>query len=277
MQGRVLDGRYAIEQRVGEGGMAYVYKARDLTTGAPVAIKVLMSRLVSDAESNARLRREAGLALKLSHRNVCGLLGHGERDGMPYLVMPFLEGETLAHRENSVGPMPVADAVPILIQIADGLQHAHDAGVLHRDLKPENVMLVPDGGGERAVVMDFGLAKERIAGAELNRLTATGIVLGTPEFMSPEQIRGKPLDPRSDVYALGVLAFELLTGELPFVGQTAQETMLNHLTGRPRRLRQLDPSMPEWLERVIDRALALAPDARWGSMREMAEALRAGR
>jgi serine/threonine-protein kinase len=191
--------------------------------------------------------------------------------------MPFLEGETLAHRENSVGPMPVADAVPILIQIADGLQHAHDAGVLHRDLKPENVMLVPDGGGERAVVMDFGLAKERIAGAELNRLTATGIVLGTPEFMSPEQIRGKPLDPRSDVYALGVLAFELLTGELPFVGQTAQETMLNHLTGRPRRLRQLDPSMPEWLERVIDRALALAPDARWGSMREMAEALRAGR
>ena len=277
MQGRVLDGRYAIERRVGEGGMAWVYQAKDQQTGRPVAIKVLMSRLVSDAESIARLRREAGLALKLSHPNVCGLLGHGEMDGMPYLVMPFLEGETLSQRANRVGPMPAADALPILIEVALGLQHAHDAGVLHRDLKPENVMLVPDGQNERAVVMDFGLAKERIVGPELNKLTATGIVLGTPEFMSPEQIRGKPLDPRSDVYGLGVLAFELLTGELPFVGETAQETMLNHLTGRPRRLRQVDPAAPEWLERVIDRALSLAPDARWGSMRDLAEALRAGR
>jgi serine/threonine-protein kinase len=280
LQGRILDGRYQIEERVGEGGMAYVYRASDRVTGRAVAIKVLMSKLVNDAESVARLKREAELAMKLDHPNVCGLLDHGEAGGLPYLVMPFLEGETLSARENRVGPIPPAQAIPILVALCRGLQHAHDQGVLHRDLKPENVMLVPEGDregqgerGERAVVMDFGLAKERIVGAELNRLTATGIVLGTPEFMSPEQIRGKPLDPRSDVYSLGVLAFELLTGELPFAGQTAQETMLNHLTGRPRTLRGVDPALPEALERVLGRALALDPADRWRSAAELADQL----
>ncbi|MEZ4586962.1 MAG: serine/threonine-protein kinase [Gemmatimonadales bacterium] len=274
LQGRVLDGRYAIEKRVGEGGMAYVYRATDLRTKQVVAIKVLMSKLVNDAESVARLRREAELATKLDHPNVCGLLAHGEANGLPYLVMPYLEGETLSVRENRIGKMPPREAIPILIQVCEGLQHAHDRGVLHRDLKPENVMLVKADGGERAVVMDFGLAKERIVGTELDRLTATGIVLGTPEFMSPEQIRGKPLDPRSDVYALGVLAFELLTTELPFTGSTAQETMLNHLAGRPRKLRSVDPALPASLERIIDKAIALDPAARFESLRAMGEALR---
>ena len=131
-----------------------------------------------------------------------------------------------------------------------GLQHAHELQIIHRDLKPENVMLVPDGtgdGGEpryRAVVMDFGLAKERRAGPEVAKLTATGIVLGTPEFMSPEQIRGKPLDGRSDVYALGILAFELFTGQLPFAGKSAQETMIARLRGSPAKLRDLRPELP---------------------------------
>lgn len=276
LAGRILDGRYAIEERVGEGGMAWVYRARDRATGATVAIKVLMTKLLNDAESVARLGREAELSMKLDHPNVCGLLGHGEAHGLPYLVMPYLEGETLSTRENRIGPMPVEQAVPILEQLCLGLQHAHDQGVLHRDLKPENVMLVQDGDGERAVVMDFGLAKERLLGPELNRLTATGIVLGTPEFMSPEQIRGKPLDPRSDVYALGVLAFELLTTELPFTGRTAQETMLNHLTGRPRGLRDVRPGLPEWLDRVIARTLALDPADRYPSMRELGRALGEG-
>ncbi len=275
LQGRILDGRYAIEERVGEGGMAWVYRAVDRQTGGPVAVKVLLSRLVNDAESVARLGREAELAMKLDHPNVCGLLGHGTAQGLPYLVMPFLEGETLATLENRVGPVPPARAVAILEQLCRGLQHAHEQGVLHRDLKPENVMLVRDGDGERAVVMDFGLAKERLVGPELNRLTATGIVLGTPEFMSPEQIRGKPLDPRSDVYALGVLAFELLTGELPFTGRTAQETMLNHLTGRPRRLRDANAELPESLERVVARALALDPADRYPSAAALAQAFRA--
>ena len=273
LQGRIIDGRYSIDKRVGEGGMAYVYRATDRETNRAVAVKVLMSRLASDAESVARLNREAQLAMKLNHPNCCGLLAHGDANGLPYLVMPFLEGETLATRENRVGPMPISDAVALVIQLCRGLQHAHDQGVMHRDLKPENIMLVKELGRDRAVVMDFGLAKERIVGAEANRLTATGIVLGTPEFMSPEQIRGKPVDPRSDVYALGVMAFEMLTGELPFDGATAQETMLNHLTGRPRRLKAVRKSVPDLLAQVIDRAMKIEPTDRFQTMAEFAEAL----
>lgn len=273
LQGRVIDGRYAIERRVGEGGMAYVYRALDRDTRQIVALKVLMSRLASDAESVARLKREAQLAMKLNHPNCCGLLAYGEASGLPYLVMPFLAGETLSARENRVGPMPWPQAIPIVVQLCRGLQHAHDQGVMHRDLKPENVMLVAEPDRERAVVMDFGLAKERVAGGELNKLTQTGIVLGTPEFMSPEQIRGRPVDPRSDVYGLAVLVFELLTGELPFKGENAQETMLNHLTGRPRRLRTLIPHAPQALDDAIDRGLKLEPAERFASMTEFAAAL----
>jgi serine/threonine protein kinase len=272
----VLDGRYQMEMRVGEGGMAWVYRARDRESGRSVAVKVLMSRLTGDREAVARLRREAQVAMRLDHPNVCGILAWGDAGGMPYLVMPFLEGETLSRRETRHGPMPPDEAVPLLQQLCHGLQHAHDAGILHRDLKPENVMLVEEAGqGDRAVVMDFGLAKESVAGPELTRLTATGIVLGTPEFMSPEQIRGKPLDARSDIFALGVLGFELLTGRLPFEGSTAQETMLAHLTGQPLRLRQASQTLPESLEQVIARSLAHDAAERYQSMREFGEALEA--
>ncbi|HEY9385204.1 MAG TPA: serine/threonine-protein kinase [Gemmatimonadales bacterium] len=276
LSGRVMDGRYQMEMRVGEGGMAYVYRAKDRESGRTVAIKVLMSRLTGDQEAVARLRREAQVAMRLDHPNVCGILAWGQASGMPYLVMPFLEGETLSRRETRHGPMPPALGVTLLRQLCLGLQHAHDAGVLHRDLKPENVMLVPGEhpGQERAVVMDFGLAKESVAGPEVMKLTATGIVLGTPEFMSPEQIRGKPLDSRSDIFALGVLGFELLTGRLPFEGNTAQETMLAHLTGQPIRLRQANPKLPERLERVMAQALAHKAEERYQTMAEFEEALR---
>lgn len=273
LEGRIIDGRYAVEARVGEGGMAYVYRATDRETNRPVAIKVLMAKLATDAESVARLKREAQLALKLNHPNTCGLLAYGEANRLPYLVMPFLQGETLSARESRTGPMPAEQAIPILVQLCRGLQHAHDQGVMHRDLKPENVMLVPDPRGERAVVMDFGLAKERIVGTELNRLTATGIVLGTPEFMSPEQIRGHPIDQRSDIYALGVLAFELLSGELPFTGGSAQETMLNHLTGKPRKLSSVLPTASAALEQAIDKALKHDAAGRFASMTEFGDAL----
>ena len=271
----MLDGRYQMEMRVGEGGMAYVYRARDRETGRLVALKVLMSRLVGDHEAVARLKREAQVAMRLEHPNVCGILAWGQAAGLPYLVMPFLEGETLSRRETRHGPMLPVLAVPLLRQLCRGLQHAHDAGVLHRDLKPENVMLVPgeQAGQERAVVMDFGLAKESVVGPEVARLTATGIVLGTPEFMSPEQIRGKPLDPRSDIFSLGVLAFELLTGRLPFEGNTAQDTMLGHLTGQPLRLRQANPKLPTALERTIAQAIAHQPEDRFPTMAEFEEEL----
>jgi serine/threonine protein kinase len=273
LSGRVMDGRYQMEMRVGEGGMAYVYRARDRESGRTVAVKVLMSRLTGDQEAVARLKREAQVAMRLDHPNVCGILAWGEAGGMPYLVMPFLDGETLSRRETRHGPMPVPLAVPFLRQLCRGLHHAHTAGILHRDLKPENVMLVAGESEEQAVVMDFGLAKESVAGPEVMKLTATGIVLGTPEFMSPEQIRGKPLDARSDIFALGVLGFELLTGRLPFEGNTAQETMLAHLTGQPMRLRQVNSGLPETLERVIAQSIAHRPDDRFPSMQEFEDAL----
>jgi serine/threonine-protein kinase len=275
MSGRVLDGRYQIEMRVGEGGMAYVYRARDRESGKTVAVKVLMARLVGDREAVGRLRREAQVAMRLDHPNVCGITAFGEAGGLPYLVMPFLEGETLSRRETRHGPMPEPLGITILRQLCLGLQHAHEAGVLHRDLKPENVMLVPGAhpGMERAVVMDFGLAKETVVGTEVLKLTATGIVLGTPEFMSPEQIRGKPLDRRSDIFGLGVLGFELVSGRLPFEGTNAQETMLAHLTGQPLRLRQANPRVTAALERVIAQAIAHKPEHRFQTMAEFEEAL----
>jgi serine/threonine-protein kinase len=171
--------------------------------------------------------------------------------------------------------MDIDDAIPLLVQMCRGLEHAHGLSIVHRDLKPENVMLVPDrvaSGGLRAVVMDFGLAKERRAEPEVVKLTQTGIVLGTPEFMSPEQIRGKPLDGRSDVYALGVLAFEMFTGRLPFAGKTPQEMMLARLKGEPTRLRAVRPDLPAKLEDVIVRALAVEPAQRQKSMNELGAA-----
>jgi serine/threonine-protein kinase len=277
LAGQTLDRRYRVGRRLGEGGMSYVYRAEEIETGRQVAVKILLPRLSRDPASVERLRREATIAMRLAHPNVCPILRLGETsDRLIYLVMPFLEGEPLSEHETRRGPFSAAEGVPLLVQICHGLQHAHELQIIHRDLKPENVMLVPqgeDGQEFRAVVMDFGLAKERRAGAEVAKLTATGIVLGTPEFMSPEQIRGKPLDGRSDVYALGVLAFELFTGQLPFPGKSAQETMIARLRGAPAKLRDVRPELPPKLEAVLLKALAINPAERFASMDEMAHAL----
>jgi serine/threonine protein kinase len=277
LAGQTLDRRYRVGKRLGEGGMSYVYRAEEIDTGRQVAVKILLPRLSRDPASVERLRREATIAMRLDHPNVCPILRLGETaDRLIYLVMPFLEGEPLSEHETRRGPFSAAEGVPLLVQICHGLQHAHELQIIHRDLKPENVMLVPqtDEAQEyRAVVMDFGLAKERRAGAEVAKLTATGIVLGTPEFMSPEQIRGKPLDGRSDVYALGVLAFELFTGQLPFPGKSAQETMIARLRGAPAKLRDVKPELPAKLEAVLLKALAITPAERYTSMEEMAHAL----
>ena len=276
LSGTTLDGGYVIGQKIGEGGMSWVYQAEERETGRTVAIKVLPPRLARDRDSTERLRREAEIAMRFDHPNLCPILRVGHTpDGLLYLVMPFLAGETLGDFEGRVRRVSLEQAIPILVQVCHGLQQAHDLGVVHRDLKPENVMLVPEditALATRAVVMDFGLAKQRQAGPEVVKLTQTGIVLGTPEFMSPEQIRGRPLDGRSDVYAMGVLAFELLTGELPFSGGNAQEMMVARLRGLPRSLRSLRPDLPARLETVINRALALAPDDRYQSMNGLARA-----
>ena len=272
---QVLDSRYQVQKKLGEGGMSYVYLAREVATGHDVAIKVLSPKLATDRSSVERLRREAGLAMRLEHPNVCRILRLGEsEDGLIYLVMPFLKGELLSDREVRGGPMDVAVGIDILRQVCAGLHHAHELLIVHRDLKPENIMLVEaDGGGARAVVMDFGLAKERRAEGQLAKLTATGIILGTPEFMSPEQIRGKQLDARSDIYALGIVAFEMFTGKLPFQGRNAQEMMIARLRGQPLKLRQLRADAPEGLEKALARAMESHPDARYDTALEFADAL----
>lgn len=273
LAGKILDERYQVDRRMGEGGMSYVYRGRDVETGQVVALKILLPRLSRDPSAVERLRREAAIAERLNHPNVCPILRLGETsDRMLYLVMPFLEGEPLSEREGAHGPFSLAEGIPILVQACHGLQHAHDLGIVHRDLKPENIMLVPDTSQPnetRAVVMDFGLAKQRRAGPELAKLTQTGIVLGTPEFMSPEQIRGKTLDGRSDVFALGVLAFELFTGQLPFSGKSAQDTMIARLRGGPRSLRQIREDLPSKLEAVIQRCLVVDVAGRYQSMTEL--------
>jgi len=277
LSNQVLDTRYQVLQKLGEGGMSYVYLAREVSSGDEVAIKVLSPKLASDRSSVERLRREAGLAMRLDHPNVCRILRLGEsEDGLIYLVMPFLKGELLSDREVKGGPMDVATGVPILCQVCAGLHHAHELQIVHRDLKPENIMLVPqDGGRDRAVVMDFGLAKERRADPAIAKLTATGIILGTPEFMSPEQIRGRPLDARSDIYAVGIVAFEMFTGRLPFQGRNAQEMMIARLRDQPMQLRQLRPDLPAGLEKALGRALHASPDARYTTALDFADALTA--
>ena len=273
LAGQTLGGRYRIEHRIGEGGMAHVYFAHDIESGADVAIKVLLPQLTGDSASVERLRREAVIAMRLDHPNVCPIIAVGETpEEHLYLVMPFLPGEPLAIRAGRHGPLAVSEGIPLLMQMCEGLAHAHKLQILHRDLKPENVMLVPDPsveGGVRAVVMDFGLAKVLREEPELQKLTRSGIVLGTPEFMSPEQLLGKELDGRSDLYAVGVLAFEMFTGRIPFDGKGPQEVAFARLKREPLRLRSVQPELPETLETVIVQALAQKREDRFQSMEEL--------
>jgi len=278
LAGRILDARYRIERKVGEGGMSFVYLAHDMKTKERVAIKILSPALAADRNSLARLRREASLAGRLAHPNVCHIIRLGETDtGMVYVVMPFVEGELLCDRTHRLGHIPLAEAVPFVRDIAAGLQVAHQLRIIHRDLKPENVMLCREPGGtERAVVMDFGLAKDRRAGPEAEKLTATGIVLGTPEFMSPEQLRGKQLDPRSDIYSLALMTFEMLTGKLPFEGRTQQELMIARLRSDPIPLRRMRPDLqfPAEVERVLLKGMARDANDRFATAPDFAEALK---
>jgi eukaryotic-like serine/threonine-protein kinase len=275
--GQVLDGRYQIVKKVGEGGMSFVYLATDTATTDRYAIKVLSAALSADQNAMQRLKREAALGMRLAHPNVCHIIRMGEtQDGLVYVVMPFVEGEILSDRNNRRGNLPVDEVARFVTDMANGLHVAHELKIVHRDLKPENIMICKDGqGGERAVVMDFGLAKERRADAELQKLTATGIILGTPEFMSPEQLRGKPLDPRTDVYSLALMTYEMLTGKLPFQGRTQQEMMIARLRNEPIPVREARPELdiPEAVEKVLLKGMQRNPDDRYTTAPEFANAL----
>lgn len=277
--GQVLDGRYRVTQKIGEGGMSFVYEATDIPTGTKHAIKMLSPKLVKDVNAMERLRREASFGVRLAHPNVCHIERLGETDtGLAFIVMPYIEGELLCDRTNRLGFLRLHDAIRFVRDIATGLRLAHSLGIIHRDLKPENVMIAPGAdGAEKAVVMDFGLAKERHVSAAVKKLTATGIVVGTPEFMSPEQLRGKPLDSRTDIYSLGVMTYEMLTSRLPFAGNSQQDIMLARLKGDPVPIREMRPELnfSPRVERALQKCMARDAAARYGSALEFVAELSA--
>jgi serine/threonine-protein kinase len=277
LRNQTLDQRYQVIRKLGEGGMSFVYEAKDISTGEVVAVKIMTPKLAQDKTAAERLRREAGLAMRLDHPNICRIMRLGETgEGLIYLVMPLLKGELLSDKEVREGPISLEVGVPLMKQVCDALDFAHRQQIVHRDLKPENIFVCPEGDGRlKAVVTDFGLAKERRAEPGMAKLTATGIILGTPEFMSPEQIRGKPLDGRSDIYALGLVAFEMFTGRLPFEGKTAQDMMIARLRGQPMPLRKARSDLnftPEF-EKALMKAIEADPNDRYQTAAELGEAL----
>jgi serine/threonine protein kinase len=279
LRNQILDQRYQVLKKLGEGGMSFVYEAKDISTGETVAVKIMTPKLAQDKVAAERLRREAGLAMRLDHPNICSIKRLGETgDGLIYLVMPLLKGELLSDKEVREGPIPLEIGVPLMRQICDALTFAHEQQIVHRDLKPENIFVVPDpanAGRLKAVVTDFGLAKEKRAEPGMAKLTATGIILGTPEFMSPEQIRGKPLDGRSDIYALGLVAYEMFSGRLPFEGKSAQDMMIARLRGQPLPLRKARPDIPftPEFEKALMKAIEAEPNDRYQRANELGEAL----
>ena len=263
-----LRGRYAIESELGYGGMAVVYLAHDLKHHRSVAIKVFKPELAA-ALGPDRFLREIEIAAGLTHPHILGLHDSGEADGLLYYVMPFVAGESLRRRLARVKALPPADAIRIACEVAEALHYAHQHGVVHRDIKPDNILLE----GEHAVVADFGIARA-IAAAGERPLTGTGVTVGTPAYMSPEQAAGdQVLDARSDVYSLGCVLHEMLTGAPPFSGINAQAVLAQHLTERPPPLRALRGAVPARLERVIHTALAKQASERFATAAALREAL----
>ena len=262
--------RYAIERELGRGGMATVYLAQDLKHRRPVAIKVLAPELAATL-GRERFLREIETAARLTHPHILPLHDSGEADGFLYYVMPYIEGESLRGRLNREKQLPIADAVAITCAVANALSYAHSHDVVHRDVKPENILL---SNGE-AVVADFGIAAA-IDAAGGGKLTHTGIVLGTPSYMSPEQGAGdRALDGRSDVYSLGCMLYEMLTGEPPFTGPTSQAIIAKRFTDPVPSVRRLRETVPLPMEQAIATALARAPADRFATALQFAEAVRA--
>jgi Tol biopolymer transport system component len=264
-------GPYEIVSPTGAGGMGEVYRARDTRLQRTVAVKILPSQLAEDPDARQRFEREARTISSLNHPNICTLYDIGQQDGIDFLVMEFLEGETLADRVSK-GPLPIEQVLRYGIEICDGLEKAHRSGVVHRDLKPGNIMITKAG----AKLMDFGLAKAAATSAATSALTATlttplgshpltaqGMVVGTFQYMSPEQVEGKEADARSDIFALGAVLYEMAAGKRAFEGNTAASAMAAVLERDPAPISSLQPMTPPAFERLVKNCLAKDPDDRW--------------
>lgn len=267
MQSTLLDGRYELEQKLGEGGMAVVYRGIDRRLNRRVAIKILHSHYATDRDFLDRFQHEAQAAALLNHPNVVNVYDVGQDGTTHYIVMEYVEGTNLKTLINREGPLPIARAVTIAMAVAQGLAAAHKFGLIHRDIKPQNIMVRPDG---HVQITDFGIAKSHLSTA----LTQTGITFGTADYISPEQARGEPATPRSDIYALGVTLFEMLTARLPFSADNAVAVAMQHVSAPPPALRQFNPQVPPQLEALVHRALAKDPSQRPANAEEFAHLLK---
>jgi predicted Ser/Thr protein kinase len=264
--------QYEVEQEIGRGGMSVVFRARDRRLNRLVAIKVLPPELAYDPAIRTRFTREAQTAAQLSHAHIVPIYDVGDKDGVAHFVMALVTGGNLAELLAREPRQPIDEARRILREIADALAYAHTRGVIHRDIKPDNILL--DAATGRVMVTDFGIARAIEAGT---RLTVTGAAVGTPTYMSPEQAMGeRDIDGRSDIYSLGVIGYQMLTGRVPFAAGNPMALLLKHVGERPRPVSELRPEVPKGLRDAIDRALLKEPEERWPTAASLRDALFGG-
>ena len=266
MAQRILHQRYELLELIGGGGMADVYRARDKLLDRPVAVKILHEQFKSDREFIDKFHREAQAAARLSHANIVNIFDVGVEGNDHYIVMEYVPGSTLKDLIKQQGHLPVAQALRVAEDIARALAHAHDNNLVHCDIKPHNILMMPDGS---AKVADFGIARA----VTESTMTYTGNIVGSVHYFSPEQAKGTMITPKSDVYALGVVLYEMLTGVLPFTGETPVSIAVQHLQDTPRPVRELEPSIPPAVEAIVSRTMSKAPEAR-PSSDELVEELR---
>jgi serine/threonine-protein kinase len=260
MVGEVLADRYELEELVGTGGMSSVYRAHDRLLDRKVALKILHRQFSSDGDYVERFRREARSAAALSHPNIVTVIDRGEHEDRQFIVFEYVEGENLKRLIQRRGPAPVPNALELGIQIANGLSFAHQQGLVHRDVKPQNVLLNGDG---RAKVTDFGIARSLDV---QHGMTQTGTVLGTSDYIAPEQAQGQRVDEHSDVYSLGVVLYELLTSEVPFPGENFVAVAMRHINEEPPHVGDRRPDVPARVDAAIQRAMAKRPEDRFPTM-----------
>lgn len=266
MIGTVLSGRYKLEAKLGSGGMSTVYLARDTTLDRQVAVKVLHREMSEQADQLERFRQEARAVAKLSHPNVVAVIDAGEDGGHPYIVFEYVEGETLKQRINRVGALDAQEALAYAIEIARGLTVAHNRRMIHRDIKPQNVLIDSEG---RAKLTDFGISRQ----LEQDGMTATGRVLGTTDYVAPEQAMGHPVDQRSDIYSLGVVLYEMLTGGVPFQADSQVGVAMKHVNEELPDVQQQRPELSAAAAMVVERATAKDPAERYQRVSELIDDL----
>ncbi|WP_413780010.1 Stk1 family PASTA domain-containing Ser/Thr kinase [Anaeroselena agilis] len=267
MINRTLDNRYTILERVGGGGMADVFRAHDKLLDRSVAVKVLRAQFTDDEEFVTRFRREAQAAARLSHPNIVNIYDVGRDEDSYYIVMEYISGETLKDRIVREGPLPVETAVRVALEIAEALEHAHQNNIVHCDIKPHNILMTRTG---RVKVTDFGIARAVTSAT----MTQTGTIIGSVHYFSPEQAKGAPVSAKSDIYSLGSVMYEMLTGAVPFTGETPISIAIKHLQDDPQPLREINPAVPPILEALVLKAMAKNPEQRFTDVGAMIADLR---